>query len=130
MIKQVSHNAFNAFEGVGQRTRLLKDFLLHVMAIRTQLCSTGVGLYGAHDTFHTPTEPILYPVLATLQVHHIAFFEVDNLIGHTGQRHCITGQIKRRLRQAQHQRRARARAHHAVRLVSTQHGNGIGPLEL
>jgi hypothetical protein len=32
------------------------------------------------------------PVLAQLQVHHVAFFQVDDLVGHAGQGHGVAGQ--------------------------------------
>ena len=47
-IKQLGHDAGQAFQRVGNRAGLLEDFLLHVVAIRPQLGSAAVGLHGAH----------------------------------------------------------------------------------
>jgi hypothetical protein len=33
------------------------------------------------------------PVFAQLQVDHVAFFQVDDLVGHAGQGHGIAGQV-------------------------------------
>ena len=48
VVKQVGHDALNAFERVGNGTRLLEDFFLHVVAVRAQLGRTAVGMHGLH----------------------------------------------------------------------------------
>jgi hypothetical protein len=72
-------------------------------------------------------------VLAQLQVDHVAFFQVDDLVGDAGQGHGVAGQEAfvgvGALAHAQHQRAAFARAHHAVRLVTAEHGDGVGALQ-
>ncbi len=47
-VEQLGHDAFHAFERVGNGARLLEDFLLHVVAIRAQLGRAAVRRHGAH----------------------------------------------------------------------------------
>jgi hypothetical protein len=86
--------------------------------VRTGRCSARAGR-PAHD-----------PVAAQLQVDQVALFQVDDLVGHAGQGHGVAGQKVLALAHAQDQRRAGARAHHAVRLVLVHHGNGVGAVQL
>jgi len=72
---------------------------------------------------------VLDPVLARLQVDHVALFQVDDLVGHAGQGHGVRGQKALglvRAAHAQHQGRALPGADHALGLVSAEHGNGVG----
>jgi hypothetical protein len=72
------------------------------------------------------------PVLARLQVDHVALFEVDDLVGHAGQRHRVAREevLAAVLARAEDQRRAGARADHALRLVAADHGDGVGAVQL
>jgi hypothetical protein len=72
------------------------------------------------------------PVLAQLQVHHVALFQVDDLVGHAGQGHGVAGQevFLPVFAHAQDQRRTGARADHPVRLVLAEHRNRIGAVQL
>ena len=95
--EQFGHDSRHAFKGVGQRARLFENFFLHVVAIGAQFGCTAVrqhsfdrALCGAQAL-----TGIFDPVFAQLQVDHIAFFQVDDLVGHAGQGHGVAGQIMR-----------------------------------
>ena len=126
-LEQLGHHGLDAFQRVGNGARLLEDFLLHVVAVRPQLGRAAHGLHGAHRALHGLAVARHDPVLAQLHVHRVAFFQVDDLVGHAGQGHGVAGQkvLLAVGAEAQHQRRALARAHQALRLVAVQHGDGI-----
>jgi hypothetical protein len=131
--EQLGADAGHAFQRVGQRTGLLEDFLLHVVAVGAQLGRAAVGVHGAHDPLHRVVAAAgvgaADPGLAQLQVYHVAFFQVDDLVGHAGQRHRVAGQevlARGGAAHAQHQGRALACAHHALGFVAAEHGNGVG----
>jgi hypothetical protein len=64
-----------------------------------------------------------------LQVDHVAFFQVDDLVGGAGQRHRVRGDEVLALAHADDQRRALARGHHAVRLFAAEHGDRVGAVQ-
>ena len=69
-------------------------------------------------------------MLAELDVGDVALFEVDDLVGHAGERHRVGSEEGLAgaglAADAQDQRRALARADHAMRLVAAEHGDGEG----
>jgi len=72
-------------------------------------------------------------VFAELQVDDVAFFEVDDLVGHAGEppsrRRRESSRRRVRRCQCRDQRRAFARADHAVRLVAAEHRDRVGPAQ-
>ena len=64
-----------------------------------------------------------------MQVDHVAFFQVDDLVGGAGQRHGVGGNEVFTLAQADDQRRTLARGDHAVRFVAAENGDRIGAIE-
>ena len=100
------------------------------MAIGPQIGRAAVGVHGFHGAFGWLVITTDDPVFAQLDVHHIAFFKVNNLVGDAGQRHGVAGQKGFALPHAQNQRRAGAGADHAMRLVLVEHGNRIRAMEL
>ena len=86
----------HAFERVGDRARLLEDLLLHVVAVRAEFGRAGVRVHRAHLALDGAPAACRAacddPVLAELQVDDVAFFEVDDLVGHAGQRHRVGGE--------------------------------------
>jgi hypothetical protein len=72
------------------------------------------------------------PVAAQLQVDHVAFFQIDDLVRDASQRHRVARQevLATVLADAQDQRRSGPRADHALRLVLAEDGNGIGAVQL
>ena len=93
------------------------------MPVRAQLGCAAVRLHGFDGTAHQFVLRVFNPVFAQLQVDVVAFFEVEDLVGHTGQGHGIAGQkvLAVRYAHAQNQRRTGACAHDAVRLVFVEH---------
>jgi len=111
-------------------TRLFENFFLHVVPVRAQLCGAAVGMNGFDDALHRLAGGVFNPVFAQLHVNDVAFFQVDDLIGHAGQGHGVASQKVFVGAHTEHQRRAGTRAHHAVGLVTAQHGNGVGAMQL
>ena len=67
------------------------------MTIRAEFGRAAVRDHRAHFALHAAVlaaagRAVADPVLAELQVNHVAFFEVDDLVGHAGQRHRIRRQ--------------------------------------
>ncbi len=86
-------------ERVGDGARLLEDLLLHVVAVGAELGRAAVRLHGAHLAVDRAQAAVTAgrvaaddPVLAQLQVDDVAFFEVDDLVGHAGQRHRVASE--------------------------------------
>ena len=130
--EQRRRKGLDAFQRIGQRTRLLEDFLLHVVAVGAEFGGTAVRVHRLYRTvgcFQALTG-VFDPVLAWLQVDHVAFFQIDDLVGHAGQCHGIAGQVVGAVgRQAQDQRRTGAATNHAIRLVTRDHCHGIGAVQ-
>ena len=135
LVKQLRRDAFHAFERVGNGARLLEDFLLHVVAVGTELGRAAVcqhRLDRALCRSHGLARLVKQPVLAQLHVDQVAFFEVDDLVGDAGQGHGVAGQkmLLAVLAHAQDQGRSGARTDQALRLVLAEHGNRVGALQL
>ena len=135
--KQRGRDRLDTFERVGDGARLLEDFLLHVVAIRAELDGAAVRGDGAHRSVggvHAHVlagtgRDVLDPVAARLQVHHVAFFQIDDLVGHAGQGHGVGRQEALAAvgaAHAHHQGRAVARTDDALRLVAVEGGDGVG----
>ena len=92
VVEQVGHDALNAFERVGNSTRLLENFFLHVVAVRAQLGCAAVGIHRQHLALHQLVLGIEHLEAVQLHIHHITFSQVHDLIGHTRQSHGVTGQ--------------------------------------
>ena len=89
-------------------------------------------MHRAHLALHALVAAVAArhdPVLAHLQVDHVTLFEVVDLVGHAGQRHRVGGEKTLAVADPQHQRRALARADHALRLVAAEHRQRVGPLQ-
>ena len=68
------------------------------MAVRAQFGRATVRMYGLDRALRRAQGPeglVNQPVLAQLDVGHIAFFKVNNLISHAGQGHGVAGQVMR-----------------------------------
>ena len=111
------------------------------MAIRAEFGSTGMGVHGAHRALHGfeadsrvfVIREVADPHLAQLQVDHVAFFQVDDLVGDAGQGHGVGSQkvfAAGRVAHTQHQRRTFTCTDHAMGFVAAEHGNGISTFEL
>ena len=132
--EQLGRDAGHRVERVGDRLRLLEDLLLHVVPVGAELGRAGVGDDGSHRPLDAAEVAlgvgVADPVLAELQVDDVAFLEVDDLVGDAGERHRVGGEeVLARARHradAEDERRAVARADHAVRLVAADHGDRIG----
>ena len=53
-LEQLGHDGLQALERVGDRARLLEDFLLHVVAIRPEFGRAAMGLHRAHGAIGGP----------------------------------------------------------------------------
>ena len=133
LVKQLGRDAFHAFERVGNGAWLLKDFLLHVVAVGAEFGRATVCQNGFDRALRRGHGFVLFvkkPVLSELQIHQVAFVEVDDLIGHTGQSHRVAGQkvFLPILAHTENQRRTGPRTDQPVWLILAKHGDGVGPL--
>jgi hypothetical protein len=129
-------DAGDGFERVGDGRGLLEDFLLHVVPVGAEFGSAAVGVHGLDLALHGLVAAgrrveAAQPVAAQLQVDDVALFQVDDLVRHAGQRHRVGGDevLAMAFADAQHQRRALASSDDAVRLVTAEHGHGVGALQ-
>ena len=83
---------FHTLQGVGNGTGLLKNFFLHVVSVRAQLSSATVGVHGFDRALCTLVVAVFNPILAQLNIDHVTFFEVHNLVCDARQGHGIAGQ--------------------------------------
>lgn len=127
--EQFRHDGRHAFQGVADGARLLEDFLLHVVAVRAQLGRARVRVHGFHFALDGLAIDVDDPAARQLQVDHVAFFQVNDLVGRAGQRHGVGGNKVFTIAQADDQGRALARGHHAVRFVAAEDGDRIRAVE-
>ena len=74
---------------------MLEDFFLHVVAVRAQLGRATVRQHGFDRALgggHRFVGFVDQPVFAQLHIDHVAFIQVDDLIGNPGQGHRVRGQ--------------------------------------
>ncbi len=134
-VEQFGHDALHTFERVGNGARLLEDFLLHVMAVRAELGRATVCQHGLDRAIGGLNRLVGFvdePVFAQLHIHHVALFQVDDLVGHAGQGHRVAGQemFLTVLAHTQDQRRTGPCANQALRFVLAEHRNRIGAAQL
>ena len=134
-IKQLRSHIDHAFQRVPNSSGLLKDFLLHVVAVGAKLHGTAVcmhGLDGALLGQHGMAVAACNPVAAGLQIHQITLFQIHDLVGDAGHGHGVRGQEEFAVvtADAQHQRRACTATDHAVRFILVHHSNGVGTMQL
>ena len=95
LAKQFGHHGLHAFERIGQGAGLFENFFLHVVAIWAEFGGTAVGMHGFDGALsrRQALSGVFDPVFAQLRIHHIAFFQIDDLVGYSSQRHGVAGQV-------------------------------------
>ena len=94
-IKQIGHDGLHTFERVANRAGLLKNLFLHVVAVGAQLGRAAVRQHGfdrALGRSHGFVGFVHQPVFAQLHINHVAFVQVDDLVGNACQGHRVRGQ--------------------------------------
>ncbi len=85
-------DAFHAFERVGNCAGLLKDFLLHVVAVGSELCRTRIRLHphglAANSRIVRPFVR-KNPDVSKRHVSHITVFKENDVVGDACQSHCV-----------------------------------------
>jgi hypothetical protein len=127
--EQFRHDAGDAFQGVADHARLLEDFLLHVMTVGAQLGRAGVRVHGLDLALDRFTILSTIQHAAQLQVDHVAFFQVDDLVGGAGQRHRVRRNEVFALADTDDQWRTLARGNHAVRFFTAEYGDRVGAVQ-
>ena len=89
--KQFGHDVVDPFERVGDGTWLFEDFLLHEVLVGAELDRAAVGVDGLDLALRWLAVNVDDPVALQLQVNHVTFFEVNDLVGGTGQCHGVGG---------------------------------------
>ena len=124
--EQLRHDGLDPFERVADGARLLENFFLHVVAIGAEFGRAGMHVHGMHFALRRLALRVDDPDPLQLQVDHVAFFQIDDLVGGAGQRHRVGRQEVLALADADDQRRAVTRADHPVWLVTAEHRDRIG----
>ncbi len=88
-----------------------------------------MDLDRVHGPLHGLALGVGDPDPRQLQVHHVAVLQVHDLVGGAGQRQRVGREIVAVGAAADDQRRALARADHAVRLLGAEHGDGVGAFQ-
>ena len=123
--KQFRRNTFNVLQGIAHSARLLEDFLLHKVTVWAQFSRCSMQMHGVYRTINGAAVLVHDPHFIDLQIDHITVFQIDDLIGRAGQCQGIRCQEVFVLAHAHHQGRTMASTDHTVRLVLTEHGNGV-----
>ena len=120
--EQCRHEAFDAFQRIADGARLFEDFLLHVMTVRAEIDGAGIGMDGQHRALDRLVVQVGDGDAVQPHVDHVAFAQIDDLVGGAGQRHRIRRQEIFAVAETHHQRAAQARADQAVRFVPAEYG--------
>ena len=118
-------DSVHVFERLRDSARLLEDFLLHVVAIGTQLRCAGARMNDADFALHRRAGAIDDAIAGAAHFCHIAFIEVNDAISGAGERHRVGSKKVFVLAQTHHEGTAKARAHHAARLVAAEGGDSV-----
>ena len=126
--KQLGGDRLNILERIGDSTRLLKNFFLHVVAVRPKFCRAGVHVHSVDLAIDLLARCIHDPDIAQLQISNVTIFKVNNLVGGAGQRQSVRGQKIFVFSASDDQWRAITCRHDAVWFVTTKHSNRVGAL--
>ena len=123
--------ALDAFERVGDRARLLEDFLLHEVAVRAELDRIAATLRRRRSRAR-PRLPLRVVDRVGLAAHvgDVAFFEIDDAARDRQQRRGVGREEVIAVADADDQRAARPRADDAARLARRDHGDRVGAVKL
>ena len=83
-------------------------------------------MHGTHRSFHRLTLRIDDPDAMHLQVNHIAFLQIDNLIGRAGQRHGIGREKIFTFTDTDNERGTLTRTDHSMRFIAGKDGDRKG----
>ena len=133
LAKQGGRYCADCFKRIGNRPRLLEDFLLHVVAIRSQFNRVAECFNFSHQTFNRFKFRTLVRInLIGLgrQISHIAVFQVNETIGFACQSHRVGCGKHFTVAHAEHQRRALTCNNHTMRFIFRENRNSIGAAHL
>ena len=99
------------------------------MTVRPQLHRARVRLHRAHFALDERVVAIHDLHAVEREFDDVALFQIDELVGRAGQRQRVGRQEVLSLAHAHHQRRPGTRAHHTVRLLLAEHGNGVSAVQ-
>ena len=117
------------FEGVGQRVRLLEDFLLHVVVVGSQFDGVGRELRFDHRTLDGRAIDTGDAMGGAGDLGAVAVVEIDHAAGHLQQGGSIRGGIDTVIGETEQQRRAFAGDDDATGVVFTHDGQRVGALQ-
>jgi hypothetical protein len=131
--EQLGHDRLGAghhLQRVGQRPRLLEDFLLHVVPVGAEFDRVGRQLALVHLALDFAAAGIDDAAAIEADLDHVAFLEVDDLLGYLQQGGGIGGGEILAFADAHQQRRALARRDQDAGLPLRQDGDRVGALQL
>ena len=118
--------AADDFQGVGQRFRLLEDFLLHVVLVVAEFDGGGGELRDMDRALDRGAVEAGDPDGCCGQLGNIAIFQIDHVAGDLEQRRGIGGGVVAAVGDAEQQRRAFAGDDDLARLAVVDDGDGVG----
>ena len=114
-----------SLERVGDRARLLEDFLQHVVAVLAALDRVGGHLALAHRALGRPAIAVEDAETVERDLDEVAFLEVGEMGGLADQRLHVGAEVVLAFADADHQRASAARADHVAGLVAVHHRDRI-----
>ena len=126
-------NARKPLKRVADRARLLEDFLLHIVAVRSKVDRARIGvhdLFLALDGRKTVSRASKDAAAFGLDFANVAFFEVDDAVGDARDGHRVGSSKHFLLAHADHEGRALPCDDDAVGLVAADNGNAVAAFEL
>ena len=117
------------FERVGDRARLLEDFLEHVVAVFAALDRVRGHLALAHGTFTGVPSEVVDREAVLRDLGDVAFFEVREVAGFLDQRLHVGAEEMLALADAGDERTAAARADDVSGRIATHHRDRVGAVQ-
>ena len=118
-----------ALQGVAQHLWLLEHFLLHVMAVVALANLAKVDLHLDRRPHHVGVLKVPDGEAVRLDLHEVPFLQNDEAVRNGLERQNVGGDVVFAYALADHQRAADAGCNQAVRVVPSQHGQGVGTLQ-
>src|ERR1700730_12587642 len=78
--EQFGHDRCDVLQRVGNRARLLENFLLHVIAVKPQVSRPAMRRDGMHPALDTAASGVDYPMPVKLDIGYVAVLQVGDLI--------------------------------------------------
>ena len=120
----------DALQRVGDRARLLEDFLLHEVAVRAELDRIARRFHVDDRALHRLAVRVVDRIGLEAHVGDVAFVEIDDASRDRQERRRIGSEEVIAVADADDQRAPGPRADDAARLARRDHGDRVGAVKL